>query len=561
MFNTGFPPTWSTLRKLMILKAIALAQAYSTFTGSIARFLSPSSKPVKSIVCNIEPIQDLHGYDNPWPAGGGKNLLPLKDGTYTLGGTSVTVTVNNSVISFSGTAASGGGRTVKLTDDFTLKAGTYFTKTNSNGDAVIYINNAGTNAAINTGDNRSFTLAEDTLVYAGVNVITGSDYAGKTATPMLNVGNTAEAFAPYSNKCPIGGWSAVGIEQTGKNMFNPTPARDSPGTLTFTVEAGKLTVNGTSTSTSYTGGGITKDNCRYSLKAGTYTLSMPASATNTPGSYLNVEMFDADGNRTQKAIYGHTKVPKTFTINSDVVFDWWCAIPAGTYTNAVFEIQLELSSTTTAYSPYVGTTYPIPLGTTVYGGTLDVLTGKLTVTMAYDQMTYAYLSGLSSTYISYEVTARYGPCVWVRNWHYQDIAPRKDGGVDGLCNAFPVHIHDSGIMASQYRIYFEVGNNISNVSDFLDVVQALETSGSGLFLCYEIATPQTIQLTPQQVELLQGENNIWSDGEMALVYLADGNASDVEALNILLGGRYVNNHGEDEPTDREALDILLGGTR
>ena len=77
-------------------------------------------------------------------------------------------------------------------------------------------------------------------------------------------------------------------------------------------------------------------------------------------------------------------------------------------------------------------------------------------------------------------------------------------------------------------------------------------------LCYELATPMTIQLTPTQVELLQGENNIWSDGEMTLVYLADGNASDVEALNILLGGRYVNNHGEDEPTDREALDILLG---
>ena len=30
---------------------------YNTFTGSIARFLSPSSKPVKSIVCNIEPAQ------------------------------------------------------------------------------------------------------------------------------------------------------------------------------------------------------------------------------------------------------------------------------------------------------------------------------------------------------------------------------------------------------------------------------------------------------------------------------------------------------------------------
>ena len=82
---------------------------------------------------------------------------------------------------------------------------------------------------------------------------------------------------------------------------------------------------------------------------------------------------------------------------------------------------------------------------------------------------------------------------------------------------------------------------------------------SGVQLVYELATPQTIQLTPQQVELLQGENNLFSDGEMTLVYLADGNASEIEALNILLGGRYVNNHTEDEPTDREALNIILGG--
>ena len=87
---------------------------------------------------------------------------------------------------------------------------------------------------------------------------------------------------------------------------------------------------------------------------------------------------------------------------------------------------------------------------------------------------------------------------------------------------------------------------------------SFNASMPGVQIVYELATPITIQLTLTQVELLQGENNIWSDGEMTLVYLADGNASDAEALNILLGGRYVNNHGEDEPTDREALDILLG---
>ena len=93
----------------------------------------------------------------------------------------------------------------------------------------------------------------------------------------------------------------------------------------------------------------------------------------------------------------------------------------------------------------------------------------------------------------------------------------------------------------------------------MDVYSAGGTPTTGAQVVYELATPQTYQLTPTEVTLLLGENNIWSDGEMTLTYLADGNASDEEALNILLGGRYVNNHDEDEPTDREALNIILGG--
>ena len=66
MFDFLFPKDWSTLKKLIWLKASVLIGAvYSTFTGSIARFLSPSSKPVKSIVCNIEPVQSGSGDPSP----------------------------------------------------------------------------------------------------------------------------------------------------------------------------------------------------------------------------------------------------------------------------------------------------------------------------------------------------------------------------------------------------------------------------------------------------------------------------------------------------------------
>ena len=41
------------------------------------------------------------------------------------------------------------------------------------------------------------------------------------------------------------------------------------------------------------------------------------------------------------------------------------------------------------------------------------------------------------------------------------------------------------------------------------------------FVC-ELATPQTYQLTPTEVSLLKGQNNVWTDsGEVEVTYKAD----------------------------------------
>ena len=33
--------------------------------------------PVKDLTISIDPVQDLHGYDYPWPAGGRGNIFPV----------------------------------------------------------------------------------------------------------------------------------------------------------------------------------------------------------------------------------------------------------------------------------------------------------------------------------------------------------------------------------------------------------------------------------------------------------------------------------------------------
>ena len=46
-----------------------------TVSGDIASFRSAARVPIESLKCHFKPKQDLHGYDKPWPAGGGKNLI------------------------------------------------------------------------------------------------------------------------------------------------------------------------------------------------------------------------------------------------------------------------------------------------------------------------------------------------------------------------------------------------------------------------------------------------------------------------------------------------------
>lgn len=44
-------------------------------SGDIAEFPDGLALPAINVTAEINPEQDLHGYENPWPAGGGKNLI------------------------------------------------------------------------------------------------------------------------------------------------------------------------------------------------------------------------------------------------------------------------------------------------------------------------------------------------------------------------------------------------------------------------------------------------------------------------------------------------------
>lgn len=502
-----------------------------TVTGSLIHITDALALPAEALSVNVEPIQDLNGYDNPWPAGGGKNKLafPYAEDTKTNNG--VTFTVNDDgTVRINGTATARG--VFYLQNDvsnFHPDAGTYYVSKGSECQSATIIVEAynGTTwkknlATVATAVSVQFTIDYDGYdrVSSYISVSSGNSPSNEIVKPMFRLSSVTDAtFAPYSNICPISGWTECKVTRTGKNMIDDGYSALKTNEVTLP------------TGTYYLQAFITENPSKHTTKSEVYINGEWETVT-TP--------FSADGGRI--SITGnefgwlYNNAMQTIVVTSGT-----CTIRCNRNDAAMLTRRLSLSTEQqTEFSPYVGTTYPISLGQTVYGGTLDVLTGVLTVTMAMvdlGTLTWTSISGNRKQ------------CTELTNSISKPSSTTKKGNLiaERYANA-----NASDLFSDSSLIGIGV-----NISGYL----IARTSGEDVSgkLVYELATPIEVQLTPTQVELLQGENIIWSDGEMTLVYLADGNASDEEALNILLGGRYVNNHTEDEPTDREALDILLGG--
>lgn len=191
-----------------------------TASGPIATFETNIETAFVSLKSDINPVQDLHGYSKPWSAGGGKNKLMPTESTQTVNG--VTFTVNSEgVVTTSGTFSE--NTNFALTTSFLLKAGTYILNGCPSGGSyskyVVRIENAGAQRlALDMGNGEQFTLAADTLVWCRI-YIYSQDGIGKTFKPMVRLATETDAnFEPYSNICPIIGFSALNVTLADENM-------------------------------------------------------------------------------------------------------------------------------------------------------------------------------------------------------------------------------------------------------------------------------------------------------------------------------------------------------
>ena len=188
-------------------------------------------------------------------------------------------------------------------------------------------------------------------------------------------------------------------------------------------------------------------------------------------------------------------------------------VDSGTAEEMLASVQIA-EGTDTTYHAYNGTTYAVSWqdeAGTVYGGVLDVARGLLTVTKAYVDVGQANWSmgNRNSDDTGYIF--------------YVPITNFKSGSFALLMSS--IYKFDAYQSTWENLAYGEMevaGGNTLIICDNYNSVSALQTAQNGQVVVYELATPQTYQLTPTQVRALVGVNNVFADtGDIDIKYLTE----------------------------------------
>ena len=473
---------------------------------------------VKTLTVEIEPKQDLHGQANPYPAGGGKNkfTIPNYSGS-TYGNVTYSFDPTTNTLSKSGTSSGSSGTNV---GEITLAEGTYtFSASFSNetgSSTAIYLRDksTSTNVAYISAGSPTATVQLGGTYYVRLSTTAGAT-GGTIANIQLESGSSKTAFAPYSNLCPISGWSAAEVVRTGKNLFIANNMEQG----SFDSGTGAKSANNTRIRT----------NKQIWLKAGRYVLS------NSSNLDVVMYIYDRYGNFMKSETYtGWTSNPFSIILANDryVAFAFRYSDNANILPSALTNPMLVAGTEQAAYTEEgiaVSYTFPTPPGT-VYGGTLTVNadgTGQLVVDeylYVYDGTETFYKSGTALNGFYNDLYSGITPHNWPKIRYITSIS-------DEISSMFIATSSTDTYKNNYGYVYFDFGHNFScdpaifgsTVDSFKAKLAELYAAGTPVSVFCKILQPVTYNLTSLEVvELLKGVNNLWADcGNVSIEYPCD----------------------------------------
>lgn len=518
-------------------------------SGDVVLFTDGADNmPMKAMVATIEPVQDLHGYDYPMPAGYGKNLLDISkcaasgnNATITINGNEFTLTCNSSV--WGSTNMSVESRiNFKSGVTYTISAyGTVLTRDSNYSSPRITIRNESNtivNAANfpstnNTEQRISFTLtpSEDFVGYFSA-VITGSQ-AGtasvKVRKPMVEIGSAVTDYEPYKNVCPISGHTGLVGKRTGKNLLQSlSPSTFTHNGVTFKIASdGSITANGQNNGTaSYVSIPFNSNN----MKPGNYYFS--SGLNDGISNIKDVFIWDQTTNSRAKQWDGITNVVSS-------VRDQFYQLQILEGHNYVYDLRVTNGITVTDLKCYpmicpvdtpdttweaytskdIAMTWQSEVGV-IYGGTVNIISGKLVA----NRVTHT-LTGCEKFLELSTGTHRFG--IFINNsgssnslgWE-QCIDLTSEGVTNNAVGLMTSHFKyksTSSVFGAVYigtdksLLFWDKDTKFDSLNAFKTWLTEQYNNGEPVQISYLIANPIEYQLTGQQIETLLGNNTIWTD--------------------------------------------------
>lgn len=478
--------------------------------------------PLKELEFEVKPVQDLHGYDKPWPAGGGKNLLIAKDTSKNETGFTATPNKDNdgNIIDYTITRTTASTWRSFVPYEYPIKDvdvtyKVHYYKKPTNATIYAYDDTSSANAPL-----YSNTYGATITVPANHRVIGGIYFNGDTTASNEKLQMTCTdtsvsddaTFEPYSNICPISGWIGAKVTRTGFNVWNGKGADNLGGS----ISGGTYTDNN-SFVTNYV---PVVEGATYYFNSTNWRNWVNFYSENNYNSFISQSTFGANG---------------LLTIPTGAKYIRATGILANKSTAC---INLHDSARDGQYAPYSGTeytlTFPASAGT-VYGGTVKVNsdgTGTLVVNRAIvdlGSLTWVYNSN-NGKFASSDIATL------VKKPSSTSIKPEVFTSIGHTVLSPIVYNTANGYL----NITIDESNGNIGIHDpFYTNTSTFKTAMNDVQLCYELATPIMYDLSPVEVTTLLGINNIWAGtgNILSLTYAKDIPINyDINRLGQILNG-------------------------
>lgn len=337
------------------------------------------------------------------------------------------------------------------------------------------------------------------------------------------------------NVRPIKGRGTVTVERCGENVIEFLSTNDSSSGIKIAVDAEKnITLNGTLVEK----GNITIGMCRLHWVAGkTYTMYVKkvggsASLGSGDGITFAYSLFTTDYNHYFRGDTASKNLDAYIArdvalVETELVFMMQCWRDGTVFNNFKFQIEVVPGTTApTTYTPYIGQTATLTLPRTIYGGTVDAVTGE-----GRGRWKLLTLDGTES-WNTWGISA-HNPAV--TGFYTYDINDYDHINVKGICSHLPATAKDvwggtdvgigfATVGMSYYFMYcvpnsllpdISAGHEVASLKAYLAAQYA---AGTPVQIAYKLAEPVTFTVTgAQPIHALSGVNTVITDADSVTV--------------------------------------------